>query len=68
MCLLSVLSVPMGPRDPILGVAEAYKADTDPRKVNVGVGAYRTDEGNRLQILFLTSVCSFLLVFVDFGR
>jgi len=37
--------VPMGPRDPILGVAEAYKADTDPRKVNVGVGAYRTDEG-----------------------
>jgi aspartate aminotransferase len=37
--------VPLGPRDPILGVAEAFKADTDPRKVNVGVGAYRTDEG-----------------------
>jgi len=37
--------VPLGPKDPILGVAEAFKADTDPKKVNVGVGAYRTDEG-----------------------
>jgi len=26
-------------------VAEAFKADKDPRKVNVGIGAYRTDEG-----------------------
>jgi len=31
--------------DPILGMTLACNKDTDPRKVNVGVGAYRTDEG-----------------------
>lgn len=36
----------MGPPDPILGVSEAYKRDTDPKKVNLGVGAYRDDNGN----------------------
>ncbi|ORX70725.1 glutamate oxaloacetate transaminase-like protein 2 [Linderina pennispora] len=35
----------MGPPDAILGVTEAFKRDTDPRKMNLGVGAYRTDEG-----------------------
>ena len=33
------------PNDPILGITLAYKADTDPRKLNLGVGAYRTEEG-----------------------
>ncbi|CEM33330.1 unnamed protein product [Vitrella brassicaformis CCMP3155] len=33
------------PPDPILGTALAYKADTNPNKVNLGVGAYRTEEG-----------------------
>jgi aspartate/tyrosine/aromatic aminotransferase len=27
-----------------LGTALAFKADTDPKKVNLGVGAYRTDD------------------------
>ena len=35
----------MGPPDPILGITEAYKRDTNPNKVNVGVGAYRDDNG-----------------------
>lgn len=35
----------MAPADPILGVAIAYKNDTDPRKVDLGIGAYRTNEG-----------------------
>jgi len=35
----------MGPKDPILGVSEAFKASKDPKKVNVGVGAYRDDNG-----------------------
>jgi len=35
----------MGPPDPILGVATAYKASTDPNKVNLGIGAYRDDNG-----------------------
>jgi aspartate/tyrosine/aromatic aminotransferase len=34
----------MAPVDPILGTTLAYRADPDPRKVDVGVGAYRTDE------------------------
>ena len=35
----------MGPPDPILGVTVAFKADTDPNKMNLGVGAYRDDNG-----------------------
>ncbi|CAB3410870.1 unnamed protein product [Caenorhabditis bovis] len=37
--------VPMGPPDAILGVTEAYKADKNPNKINLGVGAYRDDQG-----------------------
>ncbi|KAJ8898850.1 hypothetical protein K2173_008159 [Erythroxylum novogranatense] len=33
------------PKDPISGVTEAFLADTCPRKINLGVGAYRDDEG-----------------------
>ncbi|KAI5661901.1 hypothetical protein M9H77_21224 [Catharanthus roseus] len=33
------------PKDPILGVTEAFLADPSPNKVNVGVGAYRDDNG-----------------------
>lgn len=36
--------VEMAPPDPILGVSEAFKADDSPDKLNLGVGAYRTDE------------------------
>jgi len=35
----------MGPPDPILGVTEAFKRDTNPKKINLGVGAYRDDNG-----------------------
>ena len=35
----------MAPRDPILGVTETYNADTNPRKVNLGVGVYYDDQG-----------------------
>lgn len=37
--------VEMAPRDPILGVTETYNADTNPRKVNLGVGVYYDDNG-----------------------
>lgn len=33
----------MGPPDAILGVSEAFKKDTNPNKINLGVGAYRDD-------------------------
>ena len=33
----------MAPPDPILGINIAYANDSDARKVNLGVGAYRDD-------------------------
>ncbi len=33
------------PPDAILGVTEAFKACTNPNKINVGVGAYRDEQG-----------------------
>ncbi len=33
------------PADPILGVSEKFRADPRPEKVNLGVGAYLTEEG-----------------------
>jgi aspartate aminotransferase len=38
-------NVQEAPVDPILGTALAYKADSNPNKVNLGIGAYRTEEG-----------------------
>jgi len=37
--------VPQGPADAILGITEAFKADSHPEKINLGVGAYRDDKG-----------------------
>src|SRR5262245_39381192 len=38
-------AVTMAPADPILGVTEAYVADQNPKKVNLGVGVYYDDNG-----------------------
>jgi aromatic-amino-acid transaminase len=38
-------AVEMAPRDPILGLNEAFNADTRAGKVNLGVGVYYTEEG-----------------------
>ena len=38
-------AVEMAPRDPILGLNEAFNADPRPHKVNLGVGVYFTEEG-----------------------
>lgn len=38
-------NVPLGPPDAILGITEAFKRDNHPEKVNLGVGAYRDDQG-----------------------
>ncbi len=38
-------AVQMAPKDPILGVTEAYVADQNPAKVNLGVGVYTDDNG-----------------------
>jgi aromatic-amino-acid transaminase len=40
----------MAPSDPILGVTEAFVADQNPRKVNLGVGVY-TDDAGKIPLL-----------------
>lgn len=51
--------VQMGPPDAILGVTEAFKRDANTKKINLGVGAYRDDNGRPyilptvLQVIFL---------------
>ncbi|KAJ4850468.1 hypothetical protein Tsubulata_031800 [Turnera subulata] len=40
--------VTQAPEDAILGVTVAYNKDTSPNKLNLGVGAYRTEEGKPL--------------------
>lgn len=36
--------VPQAPPDAIFNLTNQYKADKDPKKINIGVGAFRTDE------------------------
>jgi aromatic-amino-acid transaminase len=38
-------AIEMAPRDPILGITEAFNADKSPNKVNLGVGVYYDDNG-----------------------
>ncbi len=38
-------AIPMAPRDPILGITEAFHADPNPNKINLGVGVYYDDNG-----------------------
>jgi aromatic-amino-acid transaminase len=43
-------AIEMAPRDPILGVTDAFNADTRPDKVNLGVGVY-TDDAGKIPLL-----------------
>jgi aromatic-amino-acid transaminase len=38
-------AIEMAPRDPILGITEAFVADKNPNKINLGVGVYYDDNG-----------------------
>jgi aromatic-amino-acid transaminase len=38
-------AIEMAPRDPILGLTEAFNADKNPKKINLGVGVYCDDNG-----------------------
>ncbi|MFN7887403.1 MAG: aromatic amino acid aminotransferase, partial [Betaproteobacteria bacterium] len=43
-------AVPLAPRDPILGLSEAFAADPRPTQVNLGVGVY-VDENGKIPVL-----------------
>jgi aspartate aminotransferase len=38
-------TLPLLPADPILGLSQAYAKDTNPEKVDLGVGVYKNDQG-----------------------
>ena len=38
-------AIEMAPRDPILGITEAFNADKNPKKANLGVGVYYDNNG-----------------------
>jgi aspartate/tyrosine/aromatic aminotransferase len=44
----------MGPPDAILGVTEAFKRDNNPKKMNLGVGAYRDDKARTVLFFFFS--------------
>jgi aspartate aminotransferase len=39
-------SLPLAPPDAILGLAEAFKQDSNPHKINLSVGVYKDEQGN----------------------
>ena len=43
--LLKWNEIPLAPPDKILGISEAYNNDSNPQKINLGVGAYRDNSG-----------------------
>jgi aromatic-amino-acid transaminase len=43
--MASFSGIELAPRDPILGLTEAFNADQNPAKVNLGVGVYLDDTG-----------------------
>jgi aromatic-amino-acid transaminase len=45
MTLSPFSEIPLAPADPILGLTEAFQADKNPNKVNLGVGVYQDGRG-----------------------
>lgn len=54
-------SIELAPRDPIIGVTEAFKADARAGKTNLGVGVY-TDEFGKVPLLNCVSTAEALVV------
>ena len=43
MTAFTAEAVPKAPEDPMFGLMAAYRRDEDPKKVDLGIGAYRDD-------------------------
>jgi aromatic-amino-acid transaminase len=61
MSLSLFANVTMAPRDPILGLNEQFNADSNPAKVNLGVGVY-FDENGKLPVLACVAAAEKLLL------
>jgi aromatic-amino-acid transaminase len=60
-------NVELAPRDPILGLNEQFNADTNPVKVNLGVGVYFDDTG-KLPLLHCVQAAEQLMAQVPKAR
>jgi hypothetical protein len=49
--------VPLAPPDPIFGLNQSFLEDKDPIKVNLGIGAYRDDNGKPYVLESVKQVC-----------
>ncbi len=38
--------IELAPADPILGLNDAFRKETNPEKINLGVGVYKTEKGD----------------------
>ena len=39
-------SLPALPADPILGLMASYRADSNPKKIDLGIGVYKNETGD----------------------
>ena len=58
-------SVPQGPSDGILGISETFRKDKNIRKVDLGVGAYKDDNGKPLVLLSVIKAKSLIFASPD---
>lgn len=50
-------AVQKAPEDPLFGLMAAYRADTDPKKVDLGIGAYRDNNAKPWVLPVVKKVC-----------
>lgn len=50
--------VPQAPEDPLFGLMAAFRRDTDPNKVDLGIGAYRDDNAKPWVLPVVKKVCT----------
>jgi aspartate aminotransferase len=53
----SLANVPRAPPDVVFGLSATYRADNDSRKVDLGVGAYRNEDGKSWVLPAVRQVC-----------
>lgn len=52
--------VPQAPEDPLFGLMAAYRTDTDNKKVDLGIGAYRDNNAKPWVLPVVKKVCDSL--------
>jgi aspartate/tyrosine/aromatic aminotransferase len=54
----ALAGVPQAPSDVMFGLSAAYRADENPKKVDLGVGAYRGGDGKPFVLPAVRKACS----------